>query len=235
MPIQGIKDSIVRKKEKEQGFRPFSGLGGLVHDAGLKMKHTLEQPKEPLVEEVVPQPAPTDEELFRQAMDSVARTSWRHGVAPTAPPSPSPPPADPELADRRLMEAAVAGDPALKIEDHPEYIEGWVGLGAARYLPKLRSGLYSIQGQIDLHGMSREEARSAVEEFVSRMSRVRSCCIKVIHGRGINSPNDRAVIKENLHRWLSTRRMSHHVVAYASAPFADGGVGATYVLLRRSS
>jgi DNA-nicking Smr family endonuclease len=174
----------------------------------------------------------SDEDAFRLAMDGVARRTWRHSPA-SSPPPPFPEPADPDLEDLRLMQAAVDGDPALTIQDHPEYIEGWVGLGGRRYLPNLRDGLYSIQGQIDLHGMSRDEARVAVENFIIVMSRQRSCCVKVIHGRGINSPDDRPVLKENLSRWLATRRMSRHVVAYASAPFKDGGVGAIYVLLRR--
>lgn len=130
------------------------------------------------------------------------------------------------------MQAALDGDPGLNVLDHPEYIEGWVGVAGRRLLPNLRSGTYSIQGQIDLHGLGRNEARATVEEFVDRMSKFRSCCVKIIHGRGINSPNDRAVLKENLQRWLSTRRFARHVVAYASAPLNDGGVGALYVLLR---
>ena len=129
------------------------------------------------------------------------------------------------------MEAAVNGDPALEVPDHPEYIEGWVGVAGLKFLPNLRNGLYSIQAQIDLHGLSRDQARATVEEFIMQMSRFRSCCVKIIHGRGINSQNDRAVLKESLTRWLSSRRMSRHVVAYASAPFNDGGVGAIYVLL----
>ena len=131
------------------------------------------------------------------------------------------------------MQAAMEGDFPTTILDHPEYIEGWVGVAGKRFLPKLRNGLYSIQGQIDLHGLSRAEAQTAVEDYIIRMSRFQSCCIKIIHGRGINSPTDRATLKESLQRLLSTRRMSHYVVAYASAPSCDGGVGAIYLLLSR--
>jgi DNA-nicking Smr family endonuclease len=136
--------------------------------------------------------------------------------------------------EHRLMKAAVGGIPALQVDDHPEYIEGWVSPSGKRFLTGLRSGTYSIQEQLDLHGLTQEEARIAIEEFVDRASRFRSCCVKIIHGRGMNSPGARAILKEKLPGWLSTRRMSRHVVAFASAPFADGGVGATYVLLRRS-
>jgi len=226
---------VVAKKEREQeGRLPFCGLDGLVRQAGLKLQPDSEPEKEPEPPEQPPpaQPEDSDEDAFRLAMDGVARRTWRHSPVPSPPPA-FPQPGDPDLEDRRLMQAALEGDPALAVQDHPEYIEGWVGLGGRRYLPSLRDGLYSIQGQIDLHGMSREEARAAVEDFITRMSRERSCCVKVIHGRGINSPNDRAVLKESLGRWLATRRMSRHVVAYASAQFNDGGVGAIYVLLRR--
>lgn len=130
------------------------------------------------------------------------------------------------------MQAAMDESVPISVIHHPEYIEGWIGVAGRRFLPNLRNGLYSIQGQIDLHGLARDEARTAVEEFIAHMARYRSCCVKIIHGRGINSPNDRAILKENLQRWLRNRRMSHHVVAYASAPVADGGVGAVYVLLQ---
>jgi DNA-nicking Smr family endonuclease len=132
------------------------------------------------------------------------------------------------------MEAAVDGVPELQVVDHPEYIEGWIDVTGKRFLTGLRAGTYSIQDQLDLHGLTQEEARIAVEEFIDRAAKFRSCCVKIIHGRGVNSPGARAILKERLPGWLGSRRMSRHVVAYASAPFADGGVGAVYVLLRRS-
>jgi DNA-nicking Smr family endonuclease len=225
---------MAKKKREEKGGRlAFAGLDGLVRQAGLKLQPDSEPVKEAQQPALpLPQPEDSEEDAFRQAMDGVARRTWRHSPIPS-PPAAFPQSGDQELEDRRLMQAAVDGDPALMVQDHPEYIEGWVGPGGLRYLPNLREGLYSLQGQIDLHGMSRQEARTAVEDFIVRMSGQRSCCVKIIHGRGINSPNDRAVLKESLSRWLATRRMSRHVVAYASAPFKDGGVGAIYVLLRR--
>lgn len=168
--------------------------------------------------------------MFGHAMDGVKRAEWRHEPLESPPPVP-PEPVDPEAEHLRMMQDAVNGIPANPVTDHPEYIEGWVGVAGKRFLPNLRNGLYSIQGQIDLHGLSREQARITVEEYITQMARFRSCCVKIIHGRGINSPSDRAVLKDSLQRWLSTRRMSRHVVAYASAQYADGGVGALYVLL----
>ena len=214
---------------------PFSDLGDLVKNAGLRLDapcaDSQGRPPSPAVEAQEKSPV-SDEELFTQAMANTKRASWKHNVSMRPLPAPSAPPSH-ESEDRRMMQAAVEGIPEMVVLDHPEYIEGWIGVAGKRFLPDLRNGLYSIQGQIDLHGLSRDEARRSVEDFVARMSRFRSCCVKIIHGRGMNSPNDRAVLKESLQKWLSTRRMSRHVVAYASAPLKDGGVGAVYVLLRK--
>ncbi|HYK88651.1 MAG TPA: Smr/MutS family protein, partial [Acidobacteriota bacterium] len=192
---------------------PFSKLDKLLKDAGIHVaapQTDLAPKPAPPTQPLKQQEVVSDEELFAQAMEDVRRASWRHNP-PEAPPLQVPIPShDAASEERRLMEAAVDGNPALTVLDHPEYIEGWIGVAGKRFLPNLRNGLYSIQGQIDLHGSTQEEARRKVEEFIDQMSRFRSCCVKIIHGRGINSPNDRAVLKESLQRWLSTRRMSRH-------------------------
>jgi DNA-nicking Smr family endonuclease len=215
-------------------------LDELVHKAGIRMKTQEQVPQLPApalaMLPSVPEKLPaehTDEEDFAEAMEGVDRLSWRHDPHPSTRPA-RPPTPDPEIEERRLMQQAIDEEVPITIPDHPEYIEGWVGVVGKRFIPNLRSGLYSIQGQIDLHGLNRVEAQDAVEEYIIRMSRFRSCCVKIIHGRGINSPADRTTLKESLQRLLSTRKMSKYVVAYASAPSRDGGVGAVYVLLKNS-
>jgi len=52
---------------------------------------------------------------------------------------------DQESDDRRLMQEAMEEDAPITIPDHPEYIEGWVGVAGKRFLPNLRNGIYSIQ------------------------------------------------------------------------------------------
>jgi len=227
-----------KKKVKVNG--PMNQLQELVHKAGIHLKSeeetaALKPPVQPLPKPPVAPHSPeiSDEDAFAEAMNGIERRAWKHAPHPMAR-QPRVPAQDPEAEARRLMEEAMSGDAPIAIPDHPEYIEGWVGVEGKRFLPNLRNGLYSIQGQIDLHGMNRAEAQTAVEEYIKRMSRFHSCCIKIIHGRGINSPVDRATLKESLQRFLSTRRMSRYVVAYASAPSKDGGVGAVYVLLSRS-
>lgn len=218
-------------------------LEQLVREAGIRLhakEEELKPEKSPVPER--PKPAPvslesppelSDDDAFAQAMNGIERSSWRHTPHSGAKPAP-PISQDYDSEGRKLMQQAMDDDSPIAIPDHPEYIEGWVGVAGKRFLPNLRNGLYSIQGQIDLHGLNQAEAQITVEDYIARMSRFRSCCVKIIHGRGINSPADRATLKESLQRLLSTRRMSRYVVAYASAPSRDGGVGAVYVLLSRT-
>jgi DNA-nicking Smr family endonuclease len=228
--------------EKKTTFSgPINNLDKLIRRAGIHLKsrekpsgaattRIPEKSKQVPVELIREQ---TDEEIFSEAMDDVEPVHWKNTPHPYSKPSRAPG-EDSDFEERKMMQEAMEEDTPIPIPEHPEYIEGWIEVAGKRFLPNLRNGLYSIQGQIDLHGLTQAEARAAVEEYIICMSRYRSCCIKIIHGRGINSPIDRATLKDSLPRLLSTRRMSHYVVAYASAPSRDGGVGSTYVLLRRS-
>ena len=217
--------------------KSLSQLSNLIGEAGIRLK-TMDKPAEPpprLIEKPPPAeiiPPASEEEAFLDAMNGVDRALWRHDPHPSSQPPPLPV-GDSDAEAHRLMQTAIEADSAVPVLDHPEYIEGWIGVAGRKFLPALRNGLYSIQGQIDLHGFNRIEAQIAVEDYITQMSRFQSCCIKIIHGRGINSPTDKATLKESLQRLLKTRRMSRYVVAYASAPSCDGGVGAVYVLLRR--
>jgi DNA-nicking Smr family endonuclease len=219
--------------------RSLSRLSDLVGEAGIRLK-PQDKPASPVSKKADLRKPPSetpvspisDEEAFLDAMNSIPRASWRHDPHPSSQPAPIPA-GDSDSEANRLMQTAIEGFQPVPVLDHPEYIEGWIGVAGKKFLPRLRNGLYSIQGQIDLHGYNRIEAQIAVEDYIARMSRFQSCCIKIIHGRGINSPTDKATLKESLQRLLRTRRMSRYVVAYASAPSFDGGVGAVYVLLRR--
>jgi DNA-nicking Smr family endonuclease len=208
----------------------FRDLDRIVRQAGLKLQAHAQEPEFRPLQALEGE---TEEQMYERAMRDVARARWRHTPAGSSPPPHFPARAG-DLEDQGVMKDALEEDTSPRIPDHPEYIEGCVGVTGRLFLPHLRNGTYSVQGQLDLHGLSRSEARSIVEEFIQRMSRFRSCCVKIIHGRGINSPNEKAVLKTSLQRWLTTRRMSRHVVAYASAPAREGGVGAVCVLLRHT-
>ncbi len=213
-------------------------LKTVVQEAGIHLRTPEE--KSDLSNEVRPKPqiepagkkSNREEDVnFLKAMEVVERLSWNRRES--APPNPVLPPGeDPGVRQARWMSEALDESVPIPLTEHPEYVEGWVGVSGKRYLPHLRNGLYSIQGQIDLHGMNRSEAREAVESFIKRMSRLRPCCVKIIHGRGMNSPSNSVILKDNMPKLLASRKMSRYVVAYASSSQCDGGVGSMYVLVR---
>jgi DNA-nicking Smr family endonuclease len=238
MGIMAIRGAIMSKKHNRAVARSFCQLKNLLNQAGIRPRQRFDKSRIPPIEskERTPEsrnaaPEFSDRELFLKSMTGVRRASWRRTLHPSARPAHEPE-NNLDQDNLKLMQSSLDERSPMDILGHPEYIEGWIGVAGRRFLPNLRSGLYSIQGQIDLHGYNRTEARLAVEEYIRRMSRFHSCCIKIIHGRGINSPTDTAALKETLQRLLTTRRMSRYVVAYASAPSCDGGVGAVYVLLK---
>ena len=70
-----------------------------------------------------------------------------------------------------------------------------------------------------------------MHEVLLEARRQGNCCVLVIHGRGSHSP-DGPVLKQALIDWLAEPPVGSNVLAFASAKGGDGGVGATYVLLR---
>ena len=96
-------------------------------------------------------------------------------------------------------------------------------------LARLRRGQWSIQRQLDLHGLRRDEARDALAIFVRQAERDGLRCVRVIHGKGNGSPGREPVLKDKVKRWLVQK---DQVIAFTQASAADGGNGALLVLLR---
>jgi DNA-nicking Smr family endonuclease len=80
--------------------------------------------------------------------------------------------------------------------------------------------------------MNQKEAHFALDEFILASVRRNCSCVRVIHGRGRHSHKQQPVLKDSIQRWLCSRRMGRHVIAYTSARQCDGGGGAIYILLR---
>jgi DNA-nicking Smr family endonuclease len=97
---------------------------------------------------------------------------------------------------------------------------------------RLRRGHWSIQAEIDLHGLRREEAREALLSFLSEASRRGQRCARVVHGKGHGSPGKRPVLKAKVQRWLA---QCAEVIAFAQASGPQGGAGALIVLLDRNA
>lgn len=97
-------------------------------------------------------------------------------------------------------------------------------------LRRLRRGRYSIEGQLDLHGMTADQAFGALADYLRLAVARRWRCVRIIHGKGNGSPHKRSVLKDRVQRQL---RLHGDVLAFCSTPPHDGGTGAVYVLLRK--
>ncbi len=94
---------------------------------------------------------------------------------------------------------------------------------------KLRRGDWTIQGQVDLHGLRSDEARDALGQFIRDAMRMGWRCVRVVHGKGLGSPGKAPVLKSKTQKWLVQK---NEVLAFVQAKPAEGGAGALVVLLK---
>jgi DNA-nicking Smr family endonuclease len=147
---------------------------------------------------------------------------------------PAPIPRQTIADERNALEASKYGhEPAPQAWDIGQEIEGEQtflrrGLGSD-VLTALRRGRWVVQAEIDLHGMTTHEAHDALADFLLEARARGLRCARVIHGKGLTSPNREPVLKGKVRRWLAHW---DDVLAYCEAPRHAGGSGAVVVLLR---
>lgn len=135
-----------------------------------------------------------------------------------------------QLDDQRVLVEAISDEfdatTLLDIDDAMSFRRPGVGSDVTR---KLRRGGWSIQGEIDLHGLRREEAREALGAFLREAGKRGWRCVRVVHGKGLGSPGKTPVLKGKVHGWLMQK---DEVIAFVQARADEGGAGAVVVLLR---
>ncbi len=176
------------------------------------------------------------DEVLREAMealDGVERLDSRR--------QPNAPPGAPTPGQKWRRDAAVARE----LEPDPNYLYTgevramdpyerfeWKKDGVQpAVFQKLKGGGYEVEGRLDLHRRTIEEARQEVYRFLA-VSRGRGWrCVAILHGRGIRSATP-ARMKSYVAHWM---RQAPEVIACSSAPPRQGGTGAVFVLLRKSA
>jgi DNA-nicking Smr family endonuclease len=204
-------------KQIESIYTPFKGL----KDA-LEHRRCDESKNNPVLSK-------TDEEIFLEAMADVREIKEFRKM----------PVQQPRKIERQrvktdnsigILQQIVDGEIKIRLSDTGEYIE-WVSPCIRKDIArKLHQGDFSVQDYIDLHGMTLREAEEAFRLFFQQALKRRLFCIKVIHGRGLRSPNG-PVLKEALKTWLQGK-LRKRILAYSSAKDCDGGLGATYIILQ---
>ena len=135
-----------------------------------------------------------------------------------------------ELDEERVLHEAMSDEfdvsTLLDVDDQMSFRRPGIGLEVTK---KLRSGHWSIQRQLDLHGLRSDEAREALGQFIRLAHRTGLRCIRVVHGKGLGSPGRTPILKAKVQRWLVQKK---EVLAFVQARPAEGGAGALVVLLQ---
>ncbi len=94
-------------------------------------------------------------------------------------------------------------------------------------LRNLRKGQYNVEAVLDLHGMTTNEAKTAVSNFLRECISDSIRVVLIIHGKGRNT---QPILKNKLNQWL---RGITQVLAFCTASATHGSRGAMYILLKR--
>ncbi len=87
-----------------------------------------------------------------------------------------------------------------------------------------------IGGRLDLHGMTQDRARAALEGFLLRAWDDGWRAVLVITGKGVQGDG---VLKKRAPEWLGAPHLTHIVAGLSEAHRHHGGAGALYVALKR--
>lgn len=95
---------------------------------------------------------------------------------------------------------------------------------------RLRKGRFSAQDELDLHGATAVQAQRLLRQFLADAQASELGCVRIIHGKGFRDDGGLPVLKNVVDGML---RQRGDVLAFHSAPAAQGGTGAVIVLLAR--
>lgn len=210
-----------------------SALAPAAFEALARMRRALrDAPAQPAAPAQTPRtPQPDAALLFRRAVA---------GATPLPPsdraelkrPRPGPLARQRHADERQVLVDALA-DPwdweaAVSTGEELYFVRPGVPTAAMR---KLRRGGWVLQAELDLHGLTGDEARVALAGFLNRCMVEDRRCVRIIHGKGLGSKNRLPVLKNKVRHWLTQRE---DVLAFCQARTVDGGAGAVLVLLKSS-
>ena len=146
------------------------------------------------------------------------------------PEQPAPIPVQKQLDEQRVLREALSDEfdatTLLDVDDAMSFRRPGIGTEITR---KLRSGHWSIQRQLDLHGLRSDDAREALSSFIRESYKNGIRCVRVVTGKGLGSPGKTPVLKGKVHSWLIQK---NQVLAFVQARADEGGAGALVVLLK---
>ncbi len=173
-----------------------------------------------------------ERELFRAELDDVVPLT-PHGRVLLSPIKLPPVPLSLFHDEREVIHASLHDPIRWDADTETGEETSYVRPGIARQtLRRLRRGDWVAQAELDLHGLTRLEAKRELADFLFECKRRGARCVRVIHGKGLGSKNREPVLKLHVRHWLMQR---DEVLAFVQARPVDGGGGAVMVLLKSSN
>jgi DNA-nicking Smr family endonuclease len=165
-----------------------------------------------------PAVSPEDQALFLAAIGGTVPLGTRDRL-PVPPPPPSP---------VRVVE--LPPEVKLVVEgDGQRYAARAPGV-SKQQIADLRAGKLHVEQTIDLHGETVEAGVQQLRETVVGAHKIGRRCLRIVHGKGTHSEHGAPLREAVLGELLG--ELSGFVHALSTATPADGGEGATYVILR---
>jgi len=167
-----------------------------------------------------------DFDLFRQELSDVAPIKKANKVSLKH---------KPKSIQKRPQEQTLLINDTLSddfIPDCGEFLEfKRAGIQNSK-LKLIRNGRLPVENHLDLHGHTREAARTELLQFIMQSQMQGFSLVCIVHGKGYHSEDGRPVLKAMVNKWLQN---IPQVLAFVSAQPKDGGSGAVYVLLKRET
>ena len=98
---------------------------------------------------------------------------------------------------------------------------------------RIARGAHTIDGRLDLHGMTQDEAHGRLLSFLRSRQARGAKVVLVITGKGVRGGEGRGVLRRMVPLWLGLPELRGLIIGFEAAGVGHGGDGALYVSLRR--
>lgn len=110
---------------------------------------------------------------------------------------------------------------------------------------KVMKGKMPVDARLDLHGLTQDQAKKALDGFIRASYAAGRRCLLIITGKGqgadhaerhwdAGDPAPRGVLKQRVPEWLNGPDYAAIILNISPAQPKDGGTGALYVYLRKN-
>jgi DNA-nicking Smr family endonuclease len=174
---------------------------------------------------------PDELELWRHVAQTVRPIKSKRRTAPPEEKVPS--------APAKTAKASKPATPAQPVKPHPptppkphELTHGVSHGIDRRQAERFRKGKLAIEGKIDLHGRTQQDAHDDLLAFLRRAHAAGKRNVLVVTGKGMTTSKT-GILRQAVPRWLNEPVFRALVLAFDYAEPHHGGEGALYVLIKR--